>query len=91
VFNSWLTQWVLFFSKASRKVLEHTQPPYAIGTDSSFQGAVQLRHEANHSPPPRAKIMKERSYISTSAYTFMAYTGTILPSHFILEKQGARL
>jgi len=55
---------------------------YAIGTQSSFQGAVQLRHEANHSPPPRAKIMKERSYISTSAYTFMAYTETILPSHF---------
>jgi len=50
---------------------------YTIGTDSSFQAAEQLRHEANHSLPPRTKIMKERSYMSTSAYTFMAYTGTI--------------
>jgi len=64
---------------------------YAIGTESSFQGAAQLKHEANHLPPPRAKNMKERSYISTSAYTFMAYTETILPSQFTLEKQGARV
>jgi hypothetical protein len=64
---------------------------YAIGNDSSFQGAEQLRHEAHHSPPLRAKIMKERSYISTSAYTFMAYTGTNSPSHFSSEKQGARV
>jgi hypothetical protein len=69
-----------------------TQPAsYAKGTDSFFQGAEQLRHEANHSPPPRAKSMKARSYISTSAYTFMPYSGKILNSHFTLEKQGARV
>ena len=40
-------------------------------------------------PPTWAKIMKKWSYIST--YTFMAYTGKILPSHFTLEEQGARV
>ena len=29
--------------------------------------------------------------MSTSAYTLMAYTGTIFSSHFTLEKQGARV
>jgi hypothetical protein len=46
---------------------------------SFFPDGKVVRHKANHSPPPTAKVMKVWSYTSISPHAIMARTGTSLP------------
>ena len=46
-------------------------------------GLQQLVHEADHSYPPTAKVKNEWSYISTTPYAFMTWTGKILPFYHL--------
>jgi hypothetical protein len=50
-----------------------------LDTKGSFPGVKHLECEADHSPPPSAKVKNKWSHNSTLPYTFMAHTGTTLP------------
>jgi hypothetical protein len=51
---------------------------YSVDIRGSFSRANLLVHDADCLPSYTVKAKNEWSYTSTSAYTFMVYTGTTL-------------
>jgi hypothetical protein len=69
---------VFYFSKMSRPAVGPSQPPtewYA----GSFLGVERSGRVADHSPPSRAKVKSEWSYIFAPSICLMTWTGSDLP------------
>jgi len=55
-FDSWWGLGIFLFTTASRTALGSTQPPIQWVPGALSLGVKQLGHEADHSPPSRAKV-----------------------------------
>jgi hypothetical protein len=62
---------IFLFTTMSRMALEPIQPPIEWVPGALSLGVKWLGHEADHSPPSRAK--NAWSYTSTPQYAFMAW------------------
>jgi hypothetical protein len=62
--------------------LQPTPASYSVCITGSLPAGMKLpMHDADHLPPPYAKLKNMWSYNSTPSYAFMVYEAMTLPLH----------